>query len=73
MYPLHTPQAERPARKPTEPAPASLWSSPGKRGAPARPAGSRSERRRLAAVFLVPAWPALVMWTSVFYLVADMA
>jgi hypothetical protein len=81
MYPLHMPKTERPARKTPEASPqqsSSPWSASDTRGAASRTKrdrsnGSRSERRRLHVALLTPAWPVVFMWTSVFYLVADIA
>jgi len=81
MYPLHMPKTERPARKTpeaTQKQSNSPWSPSDARGATSRTTrdrsnGSRSERRRLHAALLTPAWPTVFMWTSVFYLVADIA
>lgn len=75
MYPLHVPPSERPAHKapaagPTQPA--SPWQTD-PRAEPARPVRARAKRRPVSAVIHMSAWPSLVMWTSLFYLVAEIA
>lgn len=81
MYPLHVPRTDRPARKSAEIAPVrptSIWSPPTSRGETAGSKRPRSERRRLgagfrAAAFRPSVWSSVLVWTSVFYLVADIA